>query len=410
VSLTTALPRIGNRAFRRTLLCLNGLAPPHPEDGLYDPRGMRGAEWTHGLVRRLGFLQVDSIAAVERPQYQIPFSRNPRFRREHLDRLVEQERRLFENWTHDAAILPVESFPYWRHYCKRAKEFAAHPAYRSYFALVTPQDVARVLRRVRREGPLRPRDIGGGKVHWEGDDQYFKPSIAKVAMEFLWRTGRLGVTRRNGREKVYDLVERIIPATSVQKRVSERAYLDWICTEALKRLGAASPAQIARFFDGVRTPEAEGWCRRRLGKQVVRVEVVHADGSTGGALYALAPLAETMSAMPPAPRRLRLLSPFDPLIHDRRRTWRVFGFDYTLEIWVPPKKRRYGYYVLPILEGERFTGRVDVKVDRKASALSVLGLWWEPGVKVTASREEQLERELENLSAFAGAQRVVHER
>ena len=95
------------------------------------------------------------------------------------------------------------------------------------------------------------------------------------------------------------------------------------------------------------------------------------------------------------------------MIHDRRRTQRIFGFDYAVEIWVPPKKRKYGYYVLPILEGERFTGRVDVKVDRKCGTLTVPGLWWEPRVKATKPRLGQLERQLDKLAKFAGAERVV---
>jgi len=218
------------------------------------------------------------------------------------------------------------------------------------------------------------------------------------------------VTRREGREKVYDLSERVIPRKWFRARVSRTKYVDWACREALERLGAGSPAQMARFFDAVSKDDAESWARRRLGKDVVEVRVTQADGSTGSPALALTSMAEMMDDFPPAPRGLRLISPFDPLIHDRRRTQRVFGFDYAIEIWVPPKKRRYGYYVLPILEGERFTGRVDAKVDRKRDTLTVLGLWWEAGVKTTRTRTRRLERELQRLAEFTGVSGVTYTR
>jgi len=101
-----------------------------------------------------------------------------------------------------------------------------------------------------------------------------------------------------------------------------------------------------------------------------------------------------------------LLSPFDPLIHDRSRTRKVFGFDYTVEIFVPATKRKYGYYVLPILEGERFVGRIDLKLERKKSRLNVLGVWWEKGVKATVPRRARLGRQLERQARFAGVNEV----
>ena len=116
---------------------------------------------------------------------------------------------------------------------------------------------------------------------------------------------------------------------------------------------------------------------------------------------------EAISNAPAAPQGLRLLNPFDPLIHDRQRTRRLFGFDYAIEIWVPAKKRKYGYYVLPILEGQRFTGRIDCKVDRKRDELVVLGLWWEAGVKATKARMGQLDKELRKLAGFSGVADVA---
>ena len=409
----TAEVVLANRPMRRALLSLNGLSPPWERDPLPVPRGTRSSAWVDGMIRRLGFLQVDAVSAVERAQHQILFSRNPQYRQSWLTTRLEKARTVFENWTHDAAILPSDVMPYWRHFCDRFSRYEIHPGYRRYFESIDGDDVAQVLRRIEEQGPLKPRDLASDKAgrNWPGADGdaagFALPSVAKVAMEYLWRSGRLAVTRRDKREKVYDLIERVLPAEHLEPRVSLSDYVDWACRQALHRLGAATPAQIARFFHAVHTAEAANWCERGLGKDLVASRVELADGSrTTAAIYTLEEDVDRLREPPGCGRRLRLLSPFDPLIHDRQRTERVFGFDYTVEIFVPAKKRKYGYFVLPILEGDRFTGRVDVKVDRGARVLRALALYWEPGVRETPNRRRALERQLGRLARFCGADEV----
>jgi uncharacterized protein YcaQ len=402
-----AVVRLTNRELRRALLSLNGLAGGAPGAALPGASAPAGPEWARGMVARLGFVQVDPIVAVERAHHTILFSRNRRYRKDDLTCCLERDRTLFENWTHDAAILPTESWPYWKHYCARSARFEPQPSYRRYFSLVTPKDTQRILRRIVKDGPLRPRDCDAAKVQAKWlDDSFPKPTVAKIAMELLWRSGKLAVTRRERNEKVYDLAERVLPERVLKKTVSKRAYVDWACREALKRLGVGTAAQIARFFDAVTTDEAAAWCSRGSGKDLVEARVELADGSESGSFFGLVEVLETLPRAAAPPRGLRLISPFDPLIHDRRRTERVFGFDYAIEIWVPPKKRKYGYYVLPVLEGGRFIGRVDSKADRKKGVLNVLGVWWEPGVRPTRTRQEQLEKRLLALGRFTGAPKL----
>jgi uncharacterized protein YcaQ len=393
---------LSNREIRRALLAANGLGRPRAGDA----RGLAPAARVLALVRELGFVQVDSVSAIERAQHHVLFTRFPRYRPSILQRLLERERALFESWTHDAAVLPVEVYPYWKHYLARTRAFAAQPAYRRYFSAVTAGDRARVLRRLAREGPLRPRDLATRKVDWH--DPYFaRPTVGKLTLELLWRTGRLAVTRRDGQEKVYDLAERVIPAEHFGREVSPAAYVDWACREALRRLVVGTPAQIARFFDAVSTAEAARWCARaRRGTDLVEARYTHADGTGETQGFALAAALATAREAPAAPRSVRLLNPFDPLIHDRQRTRRVFGFDYTVEIWVPAARRTYGYYVLPVLEGERFTARVDAKAERSADRLAVSRVWWEPGVVATPARRGRLARALGRLARFAGVSRV----
>jgi len=396
--------RLSNRAFRRALLSRLALSPAHPTDGLPIVTAAPGPARTTEIVRRLGFVQVDAVSAVERAHHHVLFTRDPDFRHEHLARALEDDRSLFENWTHDAAILPVESFADWRHVFRRAARFEVHAGYRNYFAPVTDADLVQIKRLITRKGASRPRDVESRKVD-DVDDTFGSPKVAKLAMEFLWRTGPFAVTRRDGQEKVYDLASRVIPSTTYRARTTAAAHVDRMCRAALLRLGAATPARIARFFDAVSTDRARRWCERHRS-ELVEVRVERADGTDSEPLLALADQVDALRAAPAAPPRLRLLNPFDPLIHDRTRTKRIFGFDYRIEIWVPPEKRKYGYYVLPILEGERFTGRIDVKIDRRARRLDVIRVFREAKIDGTKARLAALTRELERLARFVGADSV----
>ena len=145
---------------------------------------------------------------------------------------------------------------------------------------------------------------------------------------------------------MYDLIERIIPDEHLERRVTRAECKDWACRQALTRLGAGSAAQIAHFFDLLSTKGAAAWCTR--SREVTEVQVEAADGSLGPVLCALKTVVPFLLRPPTPPGRLRLLNPFDPLTRDRKRALRVFGFEYTIEIWVPARKRKYGYYVLPI--------------------------------------------------------------
>lgn len=405
--MTVTKPVLSNASVRDALLSAVGLSPSPADDVLPVPSARAGSRWVHEMLQRLAYVQVDPIFAVERAHHHILFTRNPNYRHAHLRRALETDRSAFENWTHSAAILPMESFPWWRHYFARARTFEAHPAYRRYFAPVTPRLRTRVLDAVRLRGALRPADIATEKVGW--NDPYFaKPTLAKLAFEYLWRIGVLAVTARDGQEKVYDLIERVVPARFRRRAPARSAYVDWVCERALERLVAATPAQIARFFDGVSVTEVRAWCSRTRRGRAREVVVEDATGNRQEGYYALPSVLERLAAIPEPSSRLQLLNPFDPIVHDRgtRRTEQLFGFDFRMEIWVPPAKRVYGYYVLPILEGRSFTGRVDVKFDRERGVLVAPRVWWERGVKATTARRRALGRELAALARFVGAQQV----
>lgn len=382
-------PEIRNEDARRLFLDHHALTTPAP-----DPHDEAA---TLSLVRRLGFVQLDSVNAVERAHHMILFSRAPSYQRAHLAMLHHDHVSLFEHWTHDASLIPVEFYPHWRHRFRTAKaRIDTHSHWRERFGPDGEKVLRNVRARLRREGALMARDFEdkGPKGGWWG----WGPS--KTALEALWRMGEVAIARREGFEKVYDLTERVIPEEHRTVRPSLAASENWACREALSRLGLATPQEIAAFWQLVPIARAKAWAATALKRgEAVEVMVEGADGSWKSAL-APADIEARLAAAHAAPQTMRFLSPFDPAIRDRKRTMRLFGFDYRIEIFVPEKKRQYGYYVLPLLEGDRFIGRADIKAHRAEGRLEVKGLWLEPKVKLTKACERSIGRALAELARF----------
>jgi hypothetical protein len=380
--------RIGNADARRLFLHHHALTGAHAAN--------HDAETTLGLIRRLGFVQLDSVNTVERAHHMILFSRAPAYRHEHLTSLHHDRASLFEHWTHDASLVPMEFYPHWRHRFRAAKaRIEENPRWQERFGPEGEKVLRNVRRRLRREGPLMARDFEDkGAGGWWG----WGPS--KTALEMLWRTGEVAIARREGFEKVYDLAERVIPEEHRRARPSEAASREWACRAAHDRLGFATPQEIAAFWHLVSIADAKDWMAKAVRrKDVVPVSVESSDGAWKPA-FAPADIEMRLAAAEEPPAEPRFLSPFDPAIRDRKRAEHLFGFDYRIEIFVPEKKRRYGYYVLPLLEKDRFTGRADVKAHRADGRLEVKGLWLEPGVKLTKSREKGIHAALAALGRF----------
>lgn len=351
------------------------------------------------LVRDLGFVQLDSINTVERAHHMIMFSRASGYDRALLSDLHDQ-RALFEHWTHDTSLVPIEFYPHWHHRFRHARTPFSHSRWLE-FNTDAKKLLAHVRRRIRNEGPLATRAFEDKrKGPWWGWGPH------KIALEYLFRTGELAIARRERFEKVYDLTQRVIPADLRLARPTRRQTVDWSCHEGLARLGFGTAREIAGFFDLIEIAEARDWTKASLRKkEIVELSVMNHDGSTFPA-FGLPSVEAEIASLPPAHAPARFLSPFDPLIRDRKRALRLFGFDYTIEVFVPEKKRRYGYYVMPILEGECFIGRADLKAHRNEKRMQVKGLWPEPEVAFDRDRKNAIEAALEELSDFTCRHRI----
>ena len=383
---------LSNRDARRVFMARQGLMEP--------PNRLLGKGGLLQLIENLGFVQVDSIQTVERAHHQILFSRNQTYRREHLDELLERDRDLFEHWTHDASILPSAFFRYWKHRFAR-REPVILERWRKWQGEGFDAAFEQTLQRIAEGGPVLARDLKA-EEHKSGGWWNWHPG--KTALEFLWHTGRLSISGRRNFQKVYDLTERVLPAHHREPEVSEADFVDWCCRSALARLGYATQGEIAAFWALVSPQEVKDWLASHRD-ELIEVTFDTVEGKPRSAV-ALAGFSGSLESLAEPPNRIRVLSPFDPLIRDRARTERLFGFFYRIEIFVPQPKREYGYYVFPLLEGDRFVGRIDMKADRGRGSLDVARLWWEPGVRASAGRMERLEAELQRQARFTGMERV----
>ncbi len=352
------------------------------------------------VISQLGFVQLDSIQRIERAHHLILGSRLDDYQSATLHHLAFEKRALFEHWTHDASLIPVTSYALWK---PRFVRSALKLTQSKWFSarLGTGATATRVknkvLARITRDGPTRARDFERGN-HGRATG-WWDWTPEKAALEFLWRTGALAVAARDGFEKLYDLSERVLPAAHAEPDPDPQAHLDWAVRSALQRLGFATPAELAYFWDAISIADATRWLEVAAHRgEVVVVETRAVDGSTQHA-HAFADWKDRVDRAVEAPQTLRLLAPFDPLIRNRKRLQRLFGFDYRFEAFVPAAKRKWGYYVLPILEGERLVGRVDPRFDRARGEVVIEGLWWEPGIKPTKTRVRAVDAALERIRA-----------
>ena len=262
-------------------------------------------------------------------------SRRRSYRPQHLDDLLERRRALFEHWTHDASVIPMSFYPYWQLRFRRDAEMLRE-RWRNWRRAGFEDRFDDVLERIREGGPVMAREFGGGRRRDASGWWGWHPS--KTALEFLWRTGALAIDRREGFQKVFDLADRVIPAPFRAAVPDDRETLDWACAGALDRLSFASAREIAAFWDTASLDEARAWCAARDASELIEVEVEGARPGEARHLFARPDICEQAERAPEPPGEVRVLSPFDPLLRDRKRTEWVFGFRYRIEIYVPEEK------------------------------------------------------------------------
>ncbi|MGV3531002.1 MAG: winged helix-turn-helix domain-containing protein [Chthoniobacteraceae bacterium] len=380
-----AVPTISLEHARSIALNAQGLG--------YDPAPFgRGKEGVLRAIEHLGYVQVDTISVVQRAHHHVLWSRVPEYAPEHLHALQSADRTVFEYWSHAASYLPMRSFRFSRPLMESYRGGRVHWGDPS---ADLDRAMRRILRRLRRDGALQARDIAAEKTVSGGWGSFTK--IERRALHELWMQGRVMIHSRAGFQKVFDLAERVLPAEVERRLPTVREAAHFRIHQALRAHGIVQEREISHLAGAESRREVRTALASLLrSREIVEIQV---EGTAAKPCFAY-PSALTGDLWG-IPTRARILSPFDNLVIQRKRLLWLFDFDYQLECYVPAAKRRVGYFVLPILFGDSFIGRMDAVADRVAGILRIKTLIFEKG-SASAYTRRDLEEEFRRFAAFNG--------
>lgn len=380
-------------------LTINGARALHlAAQGLLQPRRRKAVKAdVLDTIRRMGMLQIDTINVVARSPYLVLWSRLGDYPGEWLDELLA-EGKLFEYWAHEACFLPIEDYGLYRH--RMLDPAAMGWKYSANWMRDRAGEVAALLAHIRSRGPVRSSDFertdGKAGGWWE-----WKPE--KRSLEVLFTSGALMIARRHNFQRVYDLAERVLPGWDDARTPALDEVRRTFALQAVKALGLAKAGWIPDYHRTRRPhvdPEAlaseglllrasvEGW------REPVYVHPDHAELARQAVQGTLAPTLTT------------ILSPFDPVVWDRRRALELFGFDYRLECYTPAPKRRWGYFTLPVLRRGALVGRIDAKAHRRAGVFEVKAALFEPGLRVSEALVRDVASALMRCARWHGCESV----
>jgi uncharacterized protein len=383
-------------AARRFLVARQMLAPARSVDG--------GPDGVLEVFRRLGSIQFDPIPVAGRNHDLVLHARVADYDPAWCDLLYER-RRIFEAYNKGLSFVPTEDFPWFRVPVSRS----------SPGVLAENREVAeRVLERIRAEGPLSVLDFErqrGPVIDWFGAPM----NVVRAVLEAYADTGVLGLARREGYRRYYDLIERLLPRELLEREVPLKDKLRHKLLSRFRAHGLLAVGGGGDIFGGLGPAKPRPDLPGHPGRTALREELV-ADGElvpvevegVRGERFVLRDEVELLAAPPEPPPSVAFLPPFDPLIWDRPLLASLFGFDYVWELFFPEAKRRFGWYVLPLLHCDRFVGRIEPRIDREEGAVQILGLWWEEGFEPRRAEGfvDAMRAALRAYLAFAGATRV----
>ena len=330
---------------QKLVLISHNLPPSHKKG--------KAIDCTLSSIENLGYVQIDTISTVQRAHHHTLWSRNPRYQNSHLDELVAKKK-VFEYWSHAAAYLPMKDYKYSLY----RKNAILRGEQKHWFS----KDIGlmkSVLNRIKEEGPLMAKDF----VH-QGKLKEWGSKPAKQALENLFMQGELMISSRKNFHKVYDLTERVLPNHIDCREPSQMEYIRYLIKNYLKANGIGQAAEISYLLKNTKALVTAALQEMHSSGELVQTNV------NGNIYYAL---PDVLSLLNNSLNRnqLKILSPFDNLLIQRKRMLNLFDFDYQIECYIPESKRKYGYFSLPILWNANLVARMDCKADRKTSILHI---------------------------------------
>ena len=401
--MTRALRTIDRSTARRLAITVQRLAGTPPRSS---PKAVLG------VIRSIRCVQLDPIAVVARSPLLVLGSRVAGFDPRHLDRLLWRDHSVYEYWAHAASIVLTEDHPihawYMREYLR--DDGSAWNRRRLDWMAANAKLKRSVLAQVRRDGPVLARRISGGLTgeSWRSSGWTNERNVDRM-LGFLWASGRVMVAGREGIQKQWDLTERVLPPNVPRERLSDLEVTRRAVDRSLHGLGVGTPQQIKTHFTRGRYPELQRVLAEfeRTGR-IERVTVDHDGAPIPGNWYVHRddrPLLDRIERGRWEPRTT-MLSPFDNLIADRARSELLFDLSYRMEIYVPKDQRRFGYYAMPVLDGDRFVALVDPAMDRANGRLLVRAVHAAPETKPTAEVWCSVAGAVRELAASLGATEI----
>ncbi len=338
---------------------------------------------TLSAIEQLGYIQIDTISVIQRAHHHTLWTRNSRYQNSHLDQLVT-DKKVFEYWSHAAAYLPMCDYRY-----SLVRKNAIASGEQNHWYERDEKIIKSVYKRIKEEGPLMAKDFeytGKERIDWAS-----KP--AKRALEYLFMQGDLMIPYRKNFHKVYDLTERVLPGDIDTSMPSEEEYARFLITRYLEANGLGQASEIAYLLKNTKALIVENLKKMLSNGELVQFKL-------GENIYFALPNSLDLLGKSLSNNKLKILSPFDNLLIQRKRMQAIFDFDYQIECYVPEEKRKFGYFSLPILWDGKLVARMDCKADRKKSVFHINHLALEPALRKTDAFLVDLGKELAPFIQF----------
>ncbi|HEY8775658.1 MAG TPA: crosslink repair DNA glycosylase YcaQ family protein [Gaiellaceae bacterium] len=384
-------------AARRFLVARQLLAPARSLEG--------GPDAVLEVFRRLGSVQFDPLAVAGRNHDLVLHARVAGYDPAWCDLLYER-REIFEAYNKGLSLVPVSEFAWFRgNLSRHAPRTLAENA----------EVAARVLERIRAEGPLSSLDFErqrGTTTDWFGA----ATNVVRAVLEAYAVTGVLGLARRNGNRRYYDLLERLLPAKALARELPVEEQLRHKLLSRYRAHGLLGVSGAGDVFGGIGPAKADERWPGYPGRNALRDELVERGDIVSievegvrGKRFVISEDVELLQAPPEPPPSVAFIPPFDPIIWDRALLGSLFEFEYVWELFLPPAKRRWGWYVLPIVFRDRFVGRIEPRIDRNEARVDVLDVWWEEGFlpRRVEGFVDAMRDALRAYLGFAGAARLA---
>ncbi|MFX0212057.1 MAG: winged helix-turn-helix domain-containing protein [Candidatus Hodarchaeota archaeon] len=377
---------------------------------LAGPRPPPTAEGIMEIVRDIGCLQIDPVSIVAPSTHLVLWSRLGHFNTSDLDKLLWEDRLLFENFAHAASIVPTTDFPIFNTLMK--KYFARSQRIRGWVKENRSLQ-QHILSEIRRHGAL-PTQYFKDKANkdWESSGWSHGKNVSRM-LSYLWVKGQIMVANREGNKKYWDLTKRVLPNWVSTQPLPGKEVWTLATQKTLRALGVARADHIKNhYLRGGYFGLSKILKRLTSEGHISQITIRHEDTAHTwpGTWYIHTSDLETIRSLEQDKwePRLTLLSPFDNLICDRKRTEQLFNFKYSFELYVPKDKRKFGTYVLPILDGDRFIGRIDPKYDKEDNQLRVNAVYLEPELLLTTRLRTRIKNTIAELAKFLGTPDVVY--